>query len=340
MGDFFEGAEKLLEVWWSEPSEADVQLSDGSPEDDHSLLRIPDEELAELCRVAGCQILSRIEVAGRQKALLLSESSLFLSRRRAIFKTCGQTHLLGAVPLLLALARRYAGLARVDSVFYSRKNFLRPELQRREYRDPDLAGETAALDAAFGRKGTAFCMGALNGERWYLYCLESERGEADLTLEVLMWDLDESVAEVFSTCGSSDADAAYAAAGLEALSPSEALLDHHLFIPSGYSANLLLPASDAYATVHVTPQPLCSYASFETNLLERPLSEVLDSVLCIFRPRRFVLSLYGNRAAQRGHFPRALPEVDNFHSANDQVLSIGRQSRLLFAHYECAEEAS
>ncbi|KAF9429965.1 spermidine resistance protein [Podila epigama] len=51
--------------------------------------------------------------------------------------------------------------------------------------------------------------------------------------------------------------------GLAGLFP-QAQLDSYLFTPCGYSANALQDGN--YYTIHVTPEPVCSYASFETNI--------------------------------------------------------------------------
>ncbi|KAK6020928.1 adenosylmethionine decarboxylase, partial [Ostertagia ostertagi] len=116
---FFEGAEKLLELWFANSSGRSG-----------SLRRIP------------------------------SESSLFVSERRLILKTCGRTRLLAALPTIIQLAADYAEvLIKVVSVYYSRKNFLRPELQPEEHRSFDAE---------------------------------------DHTLEILMTDLDEDVLHIFT----------------------------------------------------------------------------------------------------------------------------------------------
>ncbi len=52
-----------------------------------------------------------------------------MSDSRFILKTCGTTRLLETVGRLIDLAREYCGLHAIVNVYYSRKNFARPELQ-------------------------------------------------------------------------------------------------------------------------------------------------------------------------------------------------------------------
>ena len=65
--------------------------------------------------------------------------------------------------------------------------------------------------------------------------------------------------------------------------------DRHLFSPYGYSVNGVL--DKRYFTVHVTPQPEGSYASFETNVMEPDYSERISQVLSIFNPGKFSIVL-------------------------------------------------
>ena len=62
--------------------------------------------------------------------LLPSESSLFVGERELMLKTCGQTRLLEAVQPLLDLAVKSGFSADEASIFYSRKDYLHPELQK------------------------------------------------------------------------------------------------------------------------------------------------------------------------------------------------------------------
>ena len=89
----------------------------------------------------------------------------------------------------------------------------------------------------------------------------------------------------------------------------DARIDAYLFTPCGFSANGVVPApggapngskkgSDAthYFTVHVTPEPHCSYASFETNVPARQsgreTADVIEHVIGIFKPGRFSITLF------------------------------------------------
>ncbi|KAH8781687.1 putative S-adenosylmethionine decarboxylase proenzyme [Hyaloscypha finlandica] len=100
------------------------------------------------------------------------------------------------------------------------------------------------------------------------------------------------------------------ACGLSEVYPTsrypDARVDAYLFTPCGFSANGVIPAPDQagtathYFTVHVTPEPQCSYASFETNVpgrqTGRETSEVVEHVVDIFKPGRFSVTLFEAKA--------------------------------------------
>lgn len=85
----------------------------------------------------------------------------------------------------------------------------------------------------------------------------------------------------------------------------DARIDAYLFTPCGFSANAVIPAPAGgqgthYFTVHVTPEPHCSYASFETNVPGRQSGretvEVVEQVVNIFKPGRFSVTLFEAKA--------------------------------------------
>ncbi|KAI0108577.1 S-adenosylmethionine decarboxylase [Nemania sp. FL0031] len=101
------------------------------------------------------------------------------------------------------------------------------------------------------------------------------------------------------------------ACGLSEVYPTskypDARVDAYLFSPCGFSANGIVPAphkqddgdstkSTHYFTVHVTPEPICSFASFETNVPGgqngRETSEIVEHVVSIFKPGRFSVTLF------------------------------------------------
>ncbi|OBT93079.1 spermidine resistance protein [Pseudogymnoascus verrucosus] len=102
--------------------------------------------------------------------------------------------------------------------------------------------------------------------------------------------------------------------GLSALYPPsrypDARVDAYLFTPCGFSANGVIPAPDApgvgaathYFTVHVTPEPQCSYASFETNVPGQQTggetAEVIEHVVGIFAPGRFSVTLFEGKECE------------------------------------------
>jgi len=86
-------------------------------------------------------------------------------------------------------------------------------------------------------------------------------------------------------------------------------MDDFLFSPIGYSMNGIMEEvaqtsescansqsseehkDPSFMTIHVTPQPSCSYASFETNSSSASIS-LIRQVLEIFNPGKFILSFY------------------------------------------------
>ncbi|EFX00437.1 s-adenosylmethionine decarboxylase proenzyme [Grosmannia clavigera kw1407] len=105
--------------------------------------------------------------------------------------------------------------------------------------------------------------------------------------------------------------------GLSGVYPSsvypDARIDAYMFAPCGFSANGVIPApvqskqasdnggnspsrANHYFTVHVTPEPNCSFASFETNVPGgqngRQTADIVKHVVDIFRPGRFSVTLF------------------------------------------------
>jgi S-adenosylmethionine decarboxylase len=96
----------------------------------------------------------------------------------------------------------------------------------------------------------------------------------------------------------------------------DARVDAYLFTPCGFSANGVIPAPHGekgthYFTVHVTPEPICSYASFETNVpvgqKGRETTDIIQHVVDIFKPGRFSVTLF---EAKSNYHERACADHD------------------------------
>ena len=235
----FEGPEKLLEVWFAPSPEA---LPYGTQTD--GLKSVPADTWKDMLDLVHCKVLSIVE-SELVDAYLLSESSMFVFPHKLVLKTCGTTTLLWGLHRMLEIAATDAGFPHLPGslvkdtassvaapyrVFYSRKNFLYPDQQQGPHRS--WGDEVRFLDRLF-LNGSAYMIGKMNGEHWYLYTTRpntqltppqtpdnedtpvteihsinlheqyiettstGQCGEVDETLEILMTDLDEENAKQF-----------------------------------------------------------------------------------------------------------------------------------------------
>jgi len=168
--------------------------------------------------------------------------------------------------------------------------------------------------------------------------------QQDQTVEILMTDLNPEAMKLFyqnndeptGTIGGKRVDET---TGIGNIYPT-AKVDSFLFEPCGYSANGLL--NGAYFTIHVTPEPECSYASFETNIpceishpvkstatgcslvktavtkKQSPLQTLIRQVLNVFQPGNFTVTLFSSHP--RNSKPKSLNHRDGLriHDADDR----------------------
>lgn len=292
---FFEGPEKLLEVWFDLcPFEDDKSCDNGPPllvahNHDKGLRIFPREKWEELLKLVSCDILSSCS-NDYMDAYLLSESSLFVSSNRFVLKTCGNTTLLHAVKPLFEMVDDFFPGNQVMAFFYSHRNFQKPQLQLHPHRS--FEEEVRYLDEIFD-DGAAYVLGRMNRDAWYLYTvcepqLPSEH--LDQTLEILMTDLDPEIMALYSSAAYSSDKQLMRDTGIDQIIPG-AILDSKIFEPCGFSVNAIIKG-DEYFTIHVTPQVECSWVSFETNLLIDSHSALMAKVLAIFKPGSFTFSLF------------------------------------------------
>lgn len=130
-------------------------------------------------------------------------------------------------------------------------------------------------------------------------------------------DTDATLPEEYCTEGHALGTVVAETCGLADVYPTakypDAKIDSYLFTPCGFSANGVVPAPEGtakathYFTVHVTPEPQCSYASFETNVpirqSGRETADLVEQVVKIFKPGRFSVTFFEakNEGAEFGN---------------------------------------
>uniref|UniRef100_A0A0N5AUR1 S-adenosylmethionine decarboxylase proenzyme n=1 Tax=Syphacia muris TaxID=451379 RepID=A0A0N5AUR1_9BILA len=320
---FFEGAEKLLEIWFDK-TECDAQ----------SLRLIPFDELVCMLDIAQCHILHS---ASNEfvDSYVLSESSMFVFDEHIILKTCGSTRLLYVLDYLFHLARKYANMNVVIGVFYSHKNFMRPDRQPELHQKFPL--EMNYLDRYF-ENGSSYCLGSLKQDCWFLYTMslpQLETYRPEHTLEILMTEMSSDVLSVFSRKVCKDGKECTKKSGIDRIVPYGTIMHEELFDPCGYSMNGLLPNTDQYVTIHVTPESGFSYASFETNQNLCSLYQQTLKVIEVFKPSKFLLTVFSNDFSAKGkETQQSLWEcpISGYRRANVQLLKLEFET-LVYAQY-------
>ncbi|KAJ2404819.1 spermidine resistance protein [Coemansia sp. RSA 2530] len=102
--------------------------------------------------------------------------------------------------------------------------------------------------------------------------------------------------------GSLGGKAVERATGIASIYPDSAS-DSYLFTPCGFSLNGL--QGDGYYTIHVTPEPHCSYASFETTVSgdsaidlssAAGVKSLVEQVTAVFGPRSVTVTVFRARS--------------------------------------------
>jgi S-adenosylmethionine decarboxylase proenzyme len=250
--------------------------------------------------------------------------------------------------------------SRIDMVKYSRISFLFPDEQPFIHQSFDA--EVDFLNLFFDGKG--YVIGPTNGLRWHIYIadMRKEHKSPDQSLEIVMYDLPESVMSMFyrekleamltevikeknfqSMEAESGSEASnfgskylgeYVAGsiGIDTIIPGSSV-DSFLFDPCGYSCNAL--NEEAYFTIHITPELEFSFVSFDTNLSSSCYDSILRRVLEIFQPGKFSVCLF---AEENAVLEKPVDGLSwKYSSFNQQLLSsqifpgIGTLS---YAHFE------
>lgn len=116
--DYFEGTEKLLEIWFTKANSKCTLEND--------LRDIPRECLDYILDTVNCKILSCTRTR-ELDSYVLSESSLFISKQRLLIKTCGTTTLLHSVRPFIEAAYKFCEFdhIQVNFIFFTILFYLR-----------------------------------------------------------------------------------------------------------------------------------------------------------------------------------------------------------------------
>lgn len=270
---------------------------------------------------------------------------MFVYEYQIVIKTCGTTTLLACLDKLLEIAAS-VGLKKVDDVFYNRQNFFFPEKQLEPHQS--FKSECRILDQYFSNGG-AYMVGRLNENHYNFYNAECKMNrqdpamlERDNTLEVLMSGLDPERMKLFYYKEGVSNEEIRKISGISDFFPN-ATIDDYMFQPFGYSLNALLP--DGYFTIHITPQPNCSFVSFETNAPLDDYTELILKVLRAFRPERFIVTHMANTLATnyiklnsdnyRGFNANEIAQAGGFR-ATDDILCHFEHYDLFFLQYKAS----
>jgi len=290
-----------------------------------------------MCVMAKCNILSHTR-NGYFDSFVLSESSLFVYPYKVMIKTCGTTTLLNAIPKILEFARELELSVRL--VMYSRKNFVFPNHQQAPHKDGWLA-EVELLNSHFD--GSSYILGPITSDHWNLYLADyseyygTETGPTENTLEMMMHNLDHSVCHSFYNDREDLADNDKFPGMADILLGSET--DEYNFRPCGYSMNGL--NKEAYYTIHVTPEPHCSYASFETNVSLPSYRSLINHVLSIFKPGRVTLTFFSEKG-ENDFVPQNAFEtqLEGFYLKHKTVTEMEGNRDVIMCNYESMEFAA
>jgi len=314
----FEGPEKRLEI--------DFRVNDLNPTGLRSFDRASWQEVLNFAK---CTIISQTSNEFFD-SYVLSESSLFVYPYKIMIKTCGTTTLLKTVPEFIKLAESCG--TKPEFLLYTRKNFNFPTKQ--VYPHTSFEAETEFLNQFFS--GQSHVLGPVSGDHWYMYVADLTGGalatKPDHTLEIMMSDLDRNVMGKFYR-GELDAKQTTSATGIDQLLPGSTS-DEVLFTPCGYSVNGL--KQEAYYTIHITPEPHCSFVSFETNVTLANYNKLIRHVLEIFNPATFCFSMFRDTVVVPDADPRRVfdVEIPGYQCLSHNSQSYGDNFHVSFCTYK------
>jgi S-adenosylmethionine decarboxylase len=304
---FFEGSEKKAQIRVNTQ-----QLS--------LLNDIEDSFWHALVKSCGAKILSTIK-NDDCKALLLSESSLFIWNNKLLLITCGTTQLVKAIEFFI----HEFTLAPIEQILYQRKN------EYFSHAQPSCFSQDLKILRQY-TQGKAYRFGEIDAHHNYLFHQENSFVTApqEKNYEIVAYHISERASKLLS-------NSALTAAEIRALFDIETLFpdfmfDDHTFQPFGYSLNGI--NKNNYFTIHITPQAESSYISVSANF---DLFSLLPQLISILAPMAFDI-LTSNESNFDKKIKQSLPKHYFCTSLVKESLAIGEH--IVFSSFSQATQAS
>ncbi len=273
---FFEGSEKKIEIIFK-PSAPNLRAMEYAFWED-------------VVWAAGAKILSKISNE-YMDAYLLSESSLFVYDKYVVMITCGRTRLVQAVKKILSAIKP----VHVEAFFYERKNEVFPQ-----YQATDFFEDSRKLKKWFAGESMRF--GQEDEHHLFLFSTNGpyKPKADDHTLEILMHGVRSQRIDMFrrENVPMAAQDSSGKTPPAEVHSLVHGQIDDFMFEPCGYSLNAI--DGPYYYTIHVTPEKIGNYTSFETDSQPpEKQNEMAQRVVSFFEPATFDVVVFNTQPLEK-----------------------------------------
>jgi len=248
------------------------------------------------------------------KALLLSESSLFIWHNKLLIITCGTSQLVKAIEFFLD---SYP-IDIVQQISYQRKN------EYFSHAQPSCFSQDVKTLRQY-ISGKAYRFGDLDSHHNYLFHQDNnfKANINDKSYEIVAYHISESASKMLT-------DPHLTALRIRSMFHIEELFPHfdfddHVFHPFGYSLNGI--HNGRFFTIHITPQAESSYISVSANF---DLINLLPQLITTLAPKTIDI-LTSNELNFEKKILNKLPEQFICTSLVKESLSIGEE--IVFSSY-------
>jgi len=266
-----------------------------------------------LVKTCGAKILSSM-TNNSCKALLLSESSLFIWHHKLLLITCGTSQLVKAIEFFID---NYP-INIIKQISYQRKNEYFSQAQ------PSCFSQDVQTLRQY-ISGKAYRFGDLDSHHNYLFHQDNhfQANICDKSYEIVAYHISESASNLLT-------DSSLTAFKIRSLFDIDKLFPHfeiddHVFHPFGYSLNGI--HNDKFFTIHITPQAESSYISVSANF---DLINLLPQLITMLAPTTIDI-LTCNELNFEDKIKENLPKQFICTSLVKETLSIGEE--IVFSSY-------